>query len=280
MKKKSFVTLLILLGLGACTPDEDFSRPEYPVTPYYKIELSETLTDASPWVNRTQTFIYEKGRIINYITHQSFQSGDSFEMQTETQICYNERQATVRDDAENVFTYTLNDKGYAISCIQQEGGGGKRTYTFSYSTDTKGKHYLQSITETMDGNDKPYSTIRIDYSDDYQTLQITQQVDNFQQTYLANAPTRNMNANISEIPNLFLTELYPLSRHSAAIYGKLLGDTYDNLVTKIIPGDSSDSKETVTYSYKISKEGLVTLCQETIHSNEKEYKRNIRYTIE
>ena len=156
--------------------------------------------------------------------------------------------------------------------------GKVRSYTFSYLTNTAGKYFLKNITETLNG-DRIYSTINIDYNN-YRALRITQQIDVYEQTYIASTPADNEIANTSEIPYLFLTDLYPLSFHSVAIYGKFLGDAYNTLITNLRPEDNSESNETTAYKYKFDGRGIVTSCDEVTKSYGDNYERTIKYTIE
>lgn len=163
--------------------------------------------------------------------------------------------------------------------MHTEGNGWKiRSYTFDYLINTEGKYFLKNITETLDEN-QPYSSINIDYSS-YRTLRITQQVNKSEQTYIASTSTTNEIANTSEIPYLFLTDLYPLSFHSVAIYGKFLGDAYNTLITNLRPKDNSESNETTTYKYEFDGRGIVTSCNEVTKSYGDDYERTIKYIIE
>ena len=185
--------------------------------------------------------------------------------------------AVVTDEINNISTYTLDDNGYAISCVRQEMDGKIRSYTFDYLINTEGKYFLKNITETLDGN-KSYSSINIDYSS-YRTLRITQQVDKSEQTYIASTSTGNEIANTSEIPYLFLTDLYPLSFHSVAIYGKFLGDAYNTLITDLRPEDNSGSNETTTYTYRFDKKDVDISCSELTKSYGTDYARTVDYIM-
>lgn len=299
MKKNTFIALLFIGGLTACN-DSDNEQPEnlesvnifvcsdklaipnalgYPVTNFSQIKLSEIKTgDAQP-VTLTQTYDYEAGRIASFTSLQKFVAGgESFEIENITDVVHEDHKVIVTDEINNVSTYTLNDKGYAVSCVRQEMDGKVRSYTFSYLTNTVGKYFLKNITETLNGG-RIYSTINIDYNN-YRALRITQQIDVYEQTYIASTPADNEIANTSEIPYLFLTDLYPLSFHSVAIYGKFLGDAYNTLITNLSPEDNSESNETTTYKYKFDGRGIVTSCDEVTKSYGDDYKRTIKYTIE
>lgn len=284
MKKNILIALLFIGGLTACSDNNEGSdipnNPVYPVTHFSKIELKEVKEEpGAPAVTVTQTYDYSAGRLSNFTSTQSFVAGgELFKIENATNVVYGDHQAVVTDEINNISTYTLDDNGYAISCVRQEMDGKIRSYTFDYLINTERKYFLKNITETLDGN-KPYSSINIDYSS-YRTLRITQQVDKSEQTYIASTSTGNEIANTSEIPYLFLTNLYPLSFHSVAIYGKFLGDAYNTLITNLRPEDNSGSNETTTYKYEFDRRGIVTSCDEVTKSYGHNYMRTVYYTIE
>ena len=283
MKKNIFIALLFIGGLTACSDDNEGSdipdNPGYPVTHFSKIELKEVKEEpGAPAVTVTQTYDYSAGRLINFTSTQSFVAGgELFKIENATNVVYGDHQAVVTDEINNISTYTLDDNGYAISCVRQEMDGKIRSYTFDYLINTEGKYFLKNITETLDGN-KFYSSINIDYSS-YRTLRITQQVDKSKQTYIASTSTGNEIANTSEIPYLFLTDLYPLSFHSVAIYGKFLGDAYNTLITDLRPEDNSGSNETTTYTYRFDKKDVDISCSELTKSYGTDYARTVDYIM-
>ena len=283
MKKNIFIALLFIGGLTACSDNNEGSdipdNPGYPVTHFSKIELKEVKEEpGAPAVTVTQTYDYSAGRLINFTSTQSFVAGgELFKIENATNVVYGDHQAVVTDEINNISTYTLDDDGYAISCVRQEMDGKIRSYTFDYLINTEGKYFLKNITETLDGN-KSYSSINIDYSS-YRTLRITQQVDKSEQTYIASTSTGNEIANTSEIPYLFLTDLYPLSFHSVAIYGKFLGDAYNTLITDLRPEDNSGSNETTTYTYRFDKKDVDISCSELTKSYGTDYARTVDYIM-
>ena len=283
MKKNIFIALLFIGGLTACSDNNEGSdipdNPGYPVTHFSKIELKEVKEEpGAPAVTVTQTYDYSAGRLINFTSTQSFVAGgELFKIENATHVVYGDHQAVVTDEINNISTYTLDDNGYAISCVRQEMDGKIRSYTFNYLINTEGKYFLKNITETLDGN-KSYSSINIDYSS-YRTLRITQQVDKSEQTYIASTSTGNEIANTSEIPYLFLTDLYPLSFHSVAIYGKFLGDAYNTLITDLRPEDNSGSNETTTYTYRFDKKDVDISCSELTKSYGTDYARTVDYIM-
>lgn len=283
MKKNIFIALLFIGGLTACSDNDEGSdipdNPGYPVTHFSKIELKEVKEEpGAPAVTVTQTYDYSAGRLINFTSTQSFVAGgELFKIENATNVVYGDHQAVVTDEINNISTYTLDDNGYAISCVRQEMDGKIRSYTFDYLINTEGKYFLKNITEILDGN-KSYSSINIDYSS-YRTLRITQQVDKSEQTYIASTSTGNEIANTSEIPYLFLTDLYPLSFHSVAIYGKFLGDAYNTLITDLRPEDNSGSNETTTYTYRFDKKDVDISCSELTKSYGTDYARTVDYIM-
>ena len=283
MKKNIFIALLFIGGLTACSDNNEGSdipdNPGYPVTHFSKIELKEVKEEpGAPAVTVTQTYDYSAGRLINFTSTQSFVAGgELFKIENATNVVYGDHQAVVTDEINNISTYTLDDNGYAISCVRQEMDCKIRSYTFDYLINTEGKYFLKNITETLDGN-KSYSSINIDYSS-YRTLRITQQVDKSEQTYIASTSTGNEIANTSEIPYLFLTDLYPLSFHSVAIYGKFLGDAYNTLITDLRPEDNSGSNETTTYTYRFDKKDVDISCSELTKSYGTDYARTVDYIM-
>ena len=283
MKKNVFIALLFIGGLTACSDNNEGSdipdNPGYPVTHFSKIELKEVKEEpGAPAVTVTQTYDYSAGRLINFTSTQSFVAGgELFKIENATNVVYGDHQAVVTDEINNISTYTLDDNGYAISCVRQEMDGKIRSYTFDYLINTEGKYFLKNITETLDGN-KSYSSINIDYSS-YRTLRITQQVDKSEQTYIASTSTGNEIANTSEIPYLFLTDLYPLSFHSVAIYGKFLGDAYNTLITDLRPEENSGSNETTTYTYRFDKKDVDISCSELTKSYGTDYARTVDYIM-
>ena len=283
MKKNISIALLFIGRLTACSDNNEGSdipdNPGYPVTHFSKIELKEVKEEpGAPAVTVTQTYDYSAGRLINFTSTQSFVAGgELFKIENATNVVYGDHQAVVTDEINNISTYTLDDNGYAISCVRQEMDGKIRSYTFDYLINTEGKYFLKNITETLDGN-KFYSSINIDYSS-YRTLRITQQVDKSEQTYIASTSTGNEIANTSEIPYLFLTDLYPLSFHSVAIYGKFLGDAYNTLITDLRPEDNSGSNETTTYTYRFDKKDVDISCSELTKSYGTDYARTVDYIM-
>lgn len=282
MKKKNLFIVLLLAGaMTACNDkNEELGIPDnpgYPVTHFSKIELSEIRKGDAVPVTTTETYAYNDGRLTSFTYTQRFMSGEPVEMKNISQVVYGDNKAVVTDDFGYVSTYTLNDEGYATSCIYKEGEN-TRSFTFSYFINAKGRHFLKEVKETMKGN-QPYSTITIEYKNNRIT-HITQQVDIYEQKYTITSSANDEADNTSELPFRFITELYPLTFHTAAIYGKLLGDSYDTLITQLIPDNNSESLETTTYKFKFGTNGIVISCDEVTNSYGEDYIRTVNYTLE
>lgn len=287
MKPNNYTSRLLLLVfagccLAACSDDnsnEEETPKGYPTTSFSKIQLSETIPSDAQTVTATHTYTYKSGRLSAYTSLQEFAAIEPIELKSQTTVTYGDRQAVVANDYGNVSTYLLNDKGYAVSCTRQEGGGDTRTYTFAYLTDNEHKCALKNVTETLEDG-TIYSSIDIDYIDD-KTLYITQKVDAQAQTFIATTQAEeHAIENSSEIPCLFLAELYPMSLHSTALYGKLLGEPFDILVTQITPEGDSAGNEKIDYTYMTDEQGIVTSCRQVTNSYGTNFVRTVNYLIE
>lgn len=284
---KSLSGLLLIGMLAACSDNNGNNEPEhrgvYPKTSFSSIQLSEIIeSDGAPLVTSVHTYAYKSGSLVSYTAKQSFIAGETVEIENTTTVAYGDHQAIVTDDVNNVFTYTLNDYGYATECTLQEAGGNTRTYTFDYLINTENKHYLTNITERL-GDGKVYSSIDIDF-DNYRALRITLHIGGADYTSTALTTPDNEIANLSEIPNLYISELYPISMHSVALYGKILGEPYKYLISQIIPDSDGTSSETTTYTYTLDNRGIVTSCHQLIESVNgagplQKYNRTVNYTI-
>ncbi|MEL5895314.1 DUF4595 domain-containing protein [Bacteroides sp. GD17] len=278
-------SLLLIGGLAACSDDDNNGKEEpepavHPVTSFSKIQLKEVVeSDAEP-VIVTQTYLYDKsGRLYSYTYLQNFNAGgETFEIEGGSSVEYSDHQAVVTDDTGTVSTYTLNDKGYAVNCTRQEPGANLRTYTFSYLVNTEDKHYLTNITEKL-GDGAVYSSVDIEFSG-FRSIHIKQKVGDFEHAGTAITSPGDEIANVSEIPYPYLADQHPLSMHTVAIYGKLLGEPFDYLITQLSPDNNEESKEITTYTYTLDDRGIVTSCREVTNSYGVDYRRTVNYTIE
>lgn len=266
-----------MASLTACNDDNGTNR-QYPVNSFAKIQLTENIRSSdAPTVTNTQTYRFQSGLLSTYAALQTMSvAGEKVEIANNATVNYGGNQAIVADDAGNISTYILNEQGYAISCTRLEGGGSTRQYTFGYDIHADGKHYLKSITETgADGT--LYASIDIDRSTVH-TLRITQHVDRYNQTFTATSD--GTTANPGEIPFLFLTDMYPLTLHNTALYGKLLGEPEEELMTGLVPDGNAGSNETITYTYDTDQRGIITACHEVTKSYGTSYTRTVNYAIE
>ena len=101
--------------------------------------------------------------------------------------------------------------------------------------------------------------------------------DTYEQAYTATTPANDGINNQSGVPCLFLAELYPLSLHTAALYGKFLGEPFPILIDRIIP---DGNKEVTNYIFSFDKRNLMTSCKEVINSYGTDYTRTVSYVIE
>lgn len=279
MKLKWSIIGIAAAFLAACNEGgEDWKGTDYPVTPCSEIELSETITDDAQPVTLSKTYLYANGRMESYTMTQKILAAEPVELQSHTYFSYDTGEAIASDDYGNLWTYQLDEGGYAQACLCQEGGGTQRFYTFGYHTDATGKKYLQTLSEVLDDGTE-YASLHIDYTD-MNALRITHQVDGYGQEFILSADASEPMDNPWGLPDLFLAELYPLSLHQPAWYGKLLGDAYGQLYTALEPTDNAESGERTTYSYQTDEDGRPTSCLQTTVSYGQTYTRNLKYHVE
>lgn len=164
--------LLLIAGIFmACEPNEtseniSTDKPNNSFAnsyPYSKIELQENITSDAQTVTNTQTFIFQDSLLTKYTTAQHFQAVEPVEIIHTTTLEYDMEKVVVTDAFGNTSTYILNENGYATSCLRQESGNSTRYYTFAYTATPEGRQCLSQVTETINDDSQPYSTINIDY---------------------------------------------------------------------------------------------------------------------
>jgi predicted metalloprotease with PDZ domain len=90
--------------------------------------------------------------LINFTSTQSFVAGgELFKIENATNVVYGDHQAVVTDEINNISTYTLDDNGYAISCVRQEMEVKYALIIFRLSYQYRGKILPEKYTETLDG---------------------------------------------------------------------------------------------------------------------------------
>lgn len=290
---KSLFIGMFLLSATACSDDSNDNQtpepdppvgpePSFPVCLFRQIEVYEPIMISSPSVKHTQLFSFEEGHITSYVSRQSIDLGkteEPFTLDYTTTVERNGQQATVTDESGNISVYTLDASGYASRCVRQEPGGNNRTYTFAYRTNDQGKRYLTEATETLNEEAQPYSTLRVEYDDNDSPTRIIQQITDATTVILFSVDPEKETTNTAEIPQHFFCELHPLSMHTAALYGKLLGEPWALLVAKLTLEDDI-YEETHTFQYTTTPEGYIGTCRETIKSAGETYLRILEYSFE
>lgn len=280
--RKSIINLtcrmLLLVALSACESDSDEAL-HTPRVAFNEIQVTQVHEGDDLPVTQDQLFRFTDGRIRQYISRQTIQAVEPVILESLTTITYDDREqtATITDEAGNVLLYALNEQGYATSCTHRRNDALQRSYTFRYQTDETGRHYLTDITERLaDGNIYAFLTMEYDMEG---SLRISRRVDSQLQDYTATFDAAEAIPNKGEVPFFFLTEQHPLSAHTAALYGKLLGEPFPWLLTQLKPDSDADPAETVTYRYKTSDGALVSQCAITTKSNGLNYQRSIAYSF-
>lgn len=279
------ICLWLLCTLPACSPgsgneftDKPGNKPDipaYPYTSFSKIQLSENSRKETgvPTVTTTFTYLYAEGRLLSSSTLQQFTSVEPVEIESRTTVVYGDHQVVIEKESGTKTFYTLNDKGYAESCELREADV-LRKYTFAYHISSDGTYYLNRLTEILRG--EVTAEIRIEY-DDSCIVSICQSipVNGHEQEYVVSTAPEILNK--GGIPSLFLSQMYPLSFHVEALYGKMLGEPGGYLIRRIVP---LNGDETITYTYKTDGRGRLSSCRECINSYGADYVRTVNYIIE
>ena len=274
---KKIIWLAGLAFMCACTDEPDGNGNEDGQDRgCSKIELTEVIPSDSYDVTSVKTFSFDDEGINSYVSSQEISGGQKFSYSLTTSVAYSGSTVTMSDDNGNVMTYTLDANGYAGSCIFEEGGGTERRYSFGYFTGNDGRRYLQNVSETIEG--EVYSSLELDYSVDGR-VGVEQTVDGSSQTYIIEFDNNEAVENKAAMPDMFLSELYPLSLHLAAYYGGIIGNAYEYLCTDMYPEDSPELNEHTSYSYSLDDDGYLSGCKVTTNSGGSNYVRNITVNI-
>ena len=243
------------------------------------IELKELISSDSYDVTSTKTFMFSDGGISYYVSAQEIEGGELFSSCDTTFVSASDRSVRITDSYGNIRTYQLDTSGFAVSCRMEEGGGTERNYDFTYITDSEGHKFLSEVTEKTD-NGEIYSSLRLDYSEEGK-VRVEQTVDGLSETYIIEFNKSVAVENTHGLPDLFLSELYPLSMHIVAFYGGFIGDSYRYLCTDMYPASSAELEEHTSYEYSLGDDGELSGCRMVTVSGGEEYVRNIsvKFTI-
>lgn len=263
--------LLFSFILAACSEEED-ERTEESLK---CLTITETTGSGTEQVTTEQKFIYTDGKLTRHVTKQTYTDlwlKGEYTHSVSTQISYELGKVIVTDETGTVFTYQINEKGYATMCTRNEPGSSIRTYIFSYSTG--GSEYLTGIKESIDGS--PYSEISIEFPDN-STMNITEKANTIQSKFIAsvNGNHPGVSNEKSQLPCLFLSERYPLSFHVEAFYANILGEPLATL-----PGQLTieNSEEVTTYEYTQDQKGYITSCATKISVPGRSWNRYVQYS--
>lgn len=235
---KYTLALIIYVGMMVgCS--EGWEEIEIPTLNVTRMTITETIPSDGGEVDKKEEFIYKDAKLIKHTTTQEFSFGQS--ISTTTTLNYAGNEVTVTDEAGNAAIYILDHNGYATQCTYQLSSQ-TRGYTFTYDNG-----YLTQIDETIDR--KPTMSNILTYKRGELTS-----IYNSTNTLICQAGTIT---NYSKLPCLILTDIYPLSLHTTAIYAHILGKPTQHLVTYQAP-DTEDGEESTTYTYKIDNAGRVT----------------------
>lgn len=258
---KQIYFLFIAVLLFGCSKDNDSlpNEPEEPSTPSGIVKestevrvvnfnrevnedeqqsvltISETIkSDAQP-VTKTESFIFSNSQLIKHSIRQEY--NPQFTLIYETELAYQDKSVVVTDNNGNIFTYTVNDDGYATQC-KYETGSQIRFYYFTYSAD----NYLTRIEESI-GNTF-FSSLDLSYENGDLTS-VTTFINDVENKILYIPTSIN---NSDKLPCLPLSETYPISNHVDALYAGLLGKESPHYVAKIQAEGNNDEWTDCAYS--------------------------------
>lgn len=274
---KKILLLLITALVFSCSDDDNENaqipeEPDGPSTPTGIVEestifrninfdikeesgqsvfkITETIkSDTSP-VEKTETYTFNHGQLVGHSTLQEYYP--QFSMSDEKQLDYSENIVTVTDGNNNVLTYTLNDEGYAVQCKYQMGSQ-IRFYNFQYSAN----NYLTRIEESI-GNTF-FSSLDLSYENE-DLISVTTFINDMENTILYEPGEITNSGKASCFP---LSETYPISTHSEALYAGLLGKMSNHLVTKTQPKGNDD--EWTNYQYSVNESGNISSIRMSTH---------------
>lgn len=276
------ISILVLSTFSACSDEtesiieepptldngtESEEKDSVPTFLYTTLSVKEEKPSDAQTITLTQTFNYKENKLNSFQSVQSYTAVEPFELKNETTISYQNNKAIITDGY-NTSIYLLNEFGYATQCIRNEGRSDERKYIFKYTLNEYNWHYLNQIEEYL-SDGKLYSKVVLEPNEE--GMVITQEIESFKQNYITN--TSN-DINISGIPHPFLVDLHPLSMHTAALYGRLIGEPSLNMITKVTP---EGSEENVGYSFKKNDEGWFTSCKITTIHQKYRHTRKINY---
>ncbi len=256
MKQLLLTSACVLLWSACSDEGADTVRPH---TDYQRITLSEVITPAdAQTVSWSQEFRFINGQIACSTTSQSFGTGDEqFTITLSEAVTTTEGEVVVTDDEGTTTTYLLDDYGVATEAIRREAGGDTRAYRFSYIS--SGSHRrLHEMEEYL--ADTLFARLTFGELPTTTTDQwhLTQQVGQHSQTFVLTlvAPQQAADST-SPVPPLFVSELHPLTLHTTALYGKLLGEVWLWVGgAASIDGDAGQC----AYSYTFTPEGQLATC--------------------
>lgn len=244
--------LRVLLALSLCASISAGCSDDNDSPSFSTITINENMTNDGGTVYKEDKYVYEASKLTSHVTTQSYGENQSI-IQTTT-FAYSGNQATITNEAGNVFTYTLGSDGYATQCTYLME---KQThiYTFTYSDG-----YLTQIEEAINGT--PFMSNKLFYRDgDLTSIQFGE---NNAMTCQASETLNN-----SQLPFMKLIDFYPLSMHMDALYAHLLGKATRHMVSdyepvKSVGDEESQDSEKTTYAYQTDKQQRVTAIKQTI----------------
>ncbi|MDR2916734.1 MAG: DUF4595 domain-containing protein [Tannerella sp.] len=262
-KKKSLIILFLAILVVSCSKDKTYLS----FSEFQKFSISENLTTDDPHelIQKTETLYFTDGELQSGTVKQVIPYYDNYTLECESNLSYTNTVVIMTGCGGEKATYIVNKEGFAVSCNVEESGL-LRHYEFTYRNE-----YLCTVTETIDNTETFRMELFYNKGDLIKTT-ITRSDEN---NTLHFAPTPEKN--VSRLPLLYLTEIYPLYFHKMAIYAGILGKAPQHLIQQIT--QENNVSDTANYSYKFSNEYIISCDIEIITGIYKSY-RSIKFNYE
>lgn len=297
--KKVAILLLAIIAFGCSeengTEEEpwvEINIPNPNISRMLLTEVCESNESGVPDITREEEFLYSKGWMTKHATTQKYSiDTEFFTITRESSLDYNSNHtlATLTDQSDNKYVYTLNDQGYATQCTYTSAYQ-KRQYTFSYDNG-----YLVQLTEQVIPTDDITTeiishTLTLNYQNGDLISVISPSLTNEAFTdYGENQIIYEAGKDINyyRLPCLQLLDTYPLSFHQTALFAGLLGKPTQHFTVYTYPKSTAEGYvENTTYTYKFDNDGKPTSLQSHTsytggaYSGSFPNKRNISIAIE
>lgn len=238
MKQLKYALALLLCTSLFCGCSDD-NQPEI-----YTMTMTEIMSSDGGSVTKTDQYTYIDKLLTSHITTQSFSDQS---LSHDVSFTYSGNVVTLTYSEGNTAIYTLDANGCATQCVYQLASQ-TRQYQFTYSDG-----YLTQVDESIDG--VPFMSNTLRYKDGDLTSVATGSNE------MTCTPGTTLNT--SELPDLLLANIYPLSLHQDALYAHILGKATCHFTDSFVPAIENPDEST-QYTYTVGKSGNVEKIDEKL----------------